>query len=147
MTLDSCCNFHPATSAPTLTLGYERQMEGKMTLEEKRTTLTKPNWIKRRVVWPLKVKVLRSLAFKALLVLGGVAGVRSGGVPCTGPPVLHVLHSAGQDWAGLLGRPAGGRPRSPATTGLPSHHPALNIPTVSLVWLNFRPQSSPRPFQ
>ena len=42
-------------------------------MDLKETTAKKPNWVKRKVVWQLKVKVLRSSYFKALLVLLGVA--------------------------------------------------------------------------
>ena len=35
--------------------------------------LSKPGWVKRRLIWPLKTKVLKSLSFKLILVILGVA--------------------------------------------------------------------------
>ena len=35
--------------------------------------LAKPGWLKRRLIWPVKAKVLKSLSFKVILLLVGVA--------------------------------------------------------------------------
>ena len=35
--------------------------------------LAKPGWLKRRLIWPLKANVLKSLSFKLILLVFGVA--------------------------------------------------------------------------
>ena len=56
--------------------------------------LARPGWLKRRLLWPVKAKVLRSLAFKVALVATGAA--RYWG------DVGWDLHSAIQ-WANMRG--------------------------------------------